>query len=214
MAELQERRGRELPRDKNKEGAENQSRNQEGWCWCCAGQTWAGPRGVSAAWGLDFTTPMGTRNKVWGSTKPGIVNETHLQATVSRVIASVKKWRRIKSRQTPQSLLRQITQELTSQPRCRAGHQAALGIGTIDSASKEQGFKCSLPASWCALETLKAGASHKKGSLAGMPLGTGQKQMQTLPGRPGPSPCCSGLPQTKVSADEFTKKKSQNEKSS
>lgn len=45
--------------------------------------------------GLDFTAPVGTRNKALGTTKPGVVNETHLQGRLFRVIVSVKKWARI-----------------------------------------------------------------------------------------------------------------------
>lgn len=44
-----------------------------------------------------------------------------------------------------------------------------------------------------------------------MPRGTGQKQMQTLTRGPGPARCRPGFPQTKVSAEELTKTKSQNE---
>lgn len=45
--------------------------------------------------GLDVTAPVGTRNKALGTTRPGVVNETHLQARLFRVIVSVKKWARI-----------------------------------------------------------------------------------------------------------------------
>lgn len=57
---------------------------------------------------------MGTKNKTLGSTKPGIVNETHLQARVSRIILSVKRKKRIKKKKNQQethSLLRQITEK-------------------------------------------------------------------------------------------------------
>lgn len=53
--------------------------------------------------GLGFTAPVGTRNKASGSTKPGVVSETYLQARLFRVTFLVKRWARIKKKKCPLS---------------------------------------------------------------------------------------------------------------
>ena len=61
-------------------------------CWAGTGRE--GAVGLGNL-GLGFTAPMGTRNKALGFTKPGVVNETYLQARLFRVIFLVKRWARI-----------------------------------------------------------------------------------------------------------------------
>lgn len=61
-------------------------------CWAGTGREGAVELGNL---GLGFTAPVGTRNKALGFTKPGVVNETYLQARLFRVIFLVKRWARI-----------------------------------------------------------------------------------------------------------------------
>lgn len=102
---------------------------------------WAGPW-VSAAWGLDFTALLGTRNKVWGSTKQGVVNETHLQARCPRAIFSVKRLRRIKNKhQNPTLCSDGWPRSSLPQPGVRVGHRLLWEFVTRDLASRGLGFK-------------------------------------------------------------------------
>lgn len=137
------RKGRELPRDKNKEVAENQSRNREGQCWRPCPTRWAG-LWVSAAWRLDFTAPVGTRNKALGCTKQGVVKETHLQARFVRVTVSVKRWTRIKNKQTAKPLSAHADHTKSSSG-LTVGHRLLWEFVTTDLASRGLGFKLTLP---------------------------------------------------------------------
>ena len=97
------------------------------------------------------------------------------------------------------------------------GHPLQPGLResvTRDLAPRGLGPKCTLPCFPCVLETLKARRSYPKGVLAGYArwaLGR-NKCKHPLDGH-DLNPGCSGFPQTKVPADELTKKKLQNKSS-
>ena len=97
--------------------------------------------------GLGFTAPVGTRNKASGSTKPGVVSETYLQARLFRVTFLVKRWARIEKK------------KMSTLCSNQSAHLLQPGLWEfviIDRAPRGLGFKFTLPCFPCLQETLKS----------------------------------------------------------
>lgn len=95
-----------------------------------------------ATWDWVLQPLWGTRNMALGFTKPGVVNETYLQARLFRVTFLVKRWARI---------LKKLSTLCSDRSRNSSSATArALGICKISRRSlKGLGFKFTLPCFPC-----------------------------------------------------------------